>query len=110
MSVPLSSFEQMCSESNLRVIHRTNLSPGVDALVTEGYRQGDDHMADNHWLVTWALTRDDNVLETQVIRIPSYVTMPSSGVPVATNRVDRVDIAMESALRWHRNSKQVGWA
>ena len=52
----------------------------------------------------------ENVLEGQTLRIPSYVTMPASNIPIATSQEDRVDIAMEAAVKWLNNSKKAGWA
>lgn len=110
MSIPLSEFEKTCADNRLRIVERKNLSQGVDALIAQGYRTADHHMPENHWVVCWLLTRDENVLEGQTLRIPSYVTMPASNIPIATSQEDRVDIAMEAAVKWLNNSKKAGWA
>ena len=100
----------MAGGNNLRQVKtRHSIRPGIDLIVLEGYRLADETMPQNHWLIAWALTRDEEVLETMPIRIPSYVTMPNSQVEVATDVETRIAICEEAAEKWLDNSHEAGW-
>lgn len=109
-------FERQNAAYGLALVHRETLGPGVDMFISEGRSGASEHMDVPHWVVTWALTRDERVEEAQVIRIPVYVSvipsnviaMPSRNEP--TRRVDRIDIAAEAAKKWFKNSLKAGWA
>jgi hypothetical protein len=110
LSVTRTTFEKMNGENNLRHVKtRHSIRPGIDLIVSEGYRLADKEMPSNHWLLTWALTRGEDVLETMPVRVPSYVRMPESLVEVATVLETRIEICEEAAEKWLINSKEAGW-
>ncbi len=102
-------FQQMTTDENLRPLESSKVAPGVDMLIAEGRRRADSEMDEPHWLVTWALTRDEKVVEASVIRIPVYVRMPLTGNITPSTQHDRVEIAKRHAQRWIDASKQAGW-
>lgn len=107
--VLISEFEKMTSQNNLRPIKKKSMVNGVNLLVAEGYREADQNMPENHWLMTWALTRDEHVVELQKVMIPSYGRMPNSGIEFATRRRDRIEVCERAAQKWVDNALEAGW-
>ena len=115
-------YEESNKKNSLSFLARLNSGfSGVNILLAEGKRSADAEMEEAHWLVTWALTRDDKVVEAGVIRIPEWIQYPiapssdiilteKKTIPMSVPRDTRIELAKRKALEFLKTSKQVGWA
>jgi len=109
MTVSKAEFSRANEVKGLGLIKRKKMSQGIELYISEGLRKAEAGMNEKHWLVTWALTRDEDVKEAQTIRFPFYARMPGSGIEVQTNQEGRILAAEGAANKWFKNAKQTGW-